>query len=393
MKIAAVICEFNPFHLGHAYLLDEARKRTECDLLVCVQSGNFVQRAEPAIADMHVRARAALLNGADAVIELPALYATACGERFSEGAVNILNSFADALVFGSESGDLAYLYSVARIQAHETESFKKALQEGLDAGKAYAAAYAHATALHLNGASAPELPNDLLAVEYLKQLIKTSSPVTPVAVQRKGAAFHDAAFSGAFSSAAALRESLRENNLSALRQAMPTSAFDAFFTKNKICIRTLKNNFDLLIVEALRNRDLSGLADAGQEGLTARLKKASARFIRLDGIIAAAKSKRYTHARIRRLCLQALLGITHYPDITDFNIPARLIGVKEAAKSAVLARLPQTVFVQNKDFLKVFKTCADAAYIRRVNQTAANCWPLLAQQDGAYYESLPLTVV
>ncbi|MCL2375482.1 MAG: nucleotidyltransferase family protein, partial [Firmicutes bacterium] len=117
MKIVAVVTELNPFHYGHKYLLQEAKKLSGCDAVLCIMSGQFVQRGSPAIVSMRTRAKMALLNGADLVTELPVLYATACGERFSEGAINIANSTKEIthLAFGSECGDLQQLQKIAEI--------------------------------------------------------------------------------------------------------------------------------------------------------------------------------------------------------------------------------------------------------------------------------------
>ena len=312
MKFAAVICEFNPFHNGHAHLLQEARKLSGCDALLCVMSGDFVQRARPAAADMRLRAHAALLNGADAAIELPALYATACGEQFAAGAINIIGSIPGVahLCFGSESGRLKYLQKAAEIQCKESGLFKQTLRRLLDEGRPYAAAYAQATEKEL-GEAAPRLPNDVLGVEYLKRLLKTGSAIQPVAIQRVGAGYRGAEHKGAYSSASALRDFFKSGDFDAAKNAMPESAyrlFQADFDK----YRQADEYFDVLAAEALRSRDLSLCPDGG-EGLELKLKKNARKFAALDKIVAATKSKRYTEARIRRLCLQALLGITHYP--------------------------------------------------------------------------------
>ncbi|MCL2798319.1 MAG: nucleotidyltransferase family protein [Firmicutes bacterium] len=414
MTFAAVICEFNPLHNGHAYLLAKAKKRTGCDALVCVMSGNFVQRAEPAVADMRTRAHAALLCGADAVIELPALYATACGERFSEGAINILNSIPGVthLVFGSESGNLEFMQKVAAIQTEESELFKRTLKEALDKGIPYAAAYGQATGT-VSGSLAPKSPNDLLGIEYLKQLIKSGSAIRPVAIKRVGAGHHDTEQRDGFSSATAIRAFFESGDASAARNAMPEAAFELFLAE--LCqgqaatdcskgmqaealeqvLRQRRACFGVLTVLALRSREMSGCPDAG-EGLEIKLKLNALEYIDLDKIIEKTKSKRYTEARVRRLCLQALLGITHYP--TTPQIPAKLIGVRANLKAAILRCLPKSIIVKNKDFEKYAAALSPAEseaarYIWSVNKTAAFMFPLIKGREGDLYASQPILTV
>ena len=419
MRLAAVVCEFNPFHNGHAYLLSEARAKTGCDAVICVMSGNFTQRARPAVADMRVRAHTALLNGADAVIELPALYATACGERFAAGAVNIINTIPEIthLVFGSESGDLNYLQRISEAQLEESPFFKQTLKDALDKGMPYAAAYSLATEAAAGGA-APKPPNDLLGVEYLKQLARTGSPVIPIAVKRIGAGYHDSENKGAFSSAAAIRALFENGNPDAAREAVPESAFkllSSYIGAGKAA----NKNFELLAIAALRNRDFSRCPDAG-EGLELKLRANALRYTSLDKIVAETKSKRYTEARIRRLCLQALLHIednepdfiavktdpkqtvypapsslpsTRLPFAIPYPIPAKLIGVRESLKDAILRTLPKNIIVKNKDFSAYAAAQVAAQRVWSVNQAAARIFPLLFAYDGEFYASLPLLTV
>ena len=396
MKFAAVVGEFNPFHNGHAYLLEKARDISGCDTVLCVMSGNFVQRAFPAIADMRVRAHAALLNGADAIIELPALYATACSERFAEAAVNIINSIpaVSHLVFGSESGELSYLQKIAETQAFESEKFKLILKQFLNNGIPYAAAYAKATEAE-SGETPPNKPNDILAVEYIKQLLKTNSRVIPVAVKRTGADYHDPKFQGHFSSATAVRGFLAHGNDAAAIESMPKTAA-VLFQDATASFPVITKNFDLLVINALRTNDYAGCPDAG-EGLEIKLKKTALKSTVLDQVIAEAKSKRYTEARIRRLCLQVLFNITHYP-MLNFFIPAKLIGVRNELKDSILSNLPQNITVQNKNISQYIATLApaqqqEAHYIQSINQLAALLFPLLQNRDGKFYESEPLLTV
>ena len=350
MKLVAIICEFNPLHKGHEYLIKEAKRVTGADGVVCIMSGNFVQRAEPSIADMRIRAKAVLKCGAVAVLTIPTLYSTACAERFSEGAINIANSI-DAikwLLFGSECGDIEYIKQVAKVQANESEDFKASLKQFLSEGLPYPKALSLASSKILGGDSdAPNMPNDILGIEYCKQLIRTSSKIEPITIKRLGANHHDEKLNKNFSSSTAVRGFLNDGNLSKVGKALSKRSFEVFneaWQENMIDFKL----FEQLVLYALRTKDLSLCPDSG-EGLEVKLKKESERFLNLSEVIEAVKSKRYTHARIRRLCLQALLDITHYPQLNDIKLPSRLLGIKKSLKKKILPLLPNNIIIKNKD--------------------------------------------
>ena len=185
MKTAAVIMECNPFHEGHAYILERARKETGCDCLLVLMSGNYVQRGEPAVFSKQVRTRAVLEHGADLVLELPLPYAAGSAEYFARGAVSLLNRLhADTLVFGSETGDEEMLYRAARLLANEDTDFRKILQAELRQGLSYPAARAAALKSRGLEASAAAGPNDLLAAEYVRAILEEKSPMRILSVKR-----------------------------------------------------------------------------------------------------------------------------------------------------------------------------------------------------------------
>ncbi|MDE6742790.1 MAG: nucleotidyltransferase family protein [Lachnospiraceae bacterium] len=188
MIVCGIIAEFNPFHNGHAYLLEQARLLTRADYLIVVMSGDYVQRGEPACMDKYCRAKAAILAGADAVFELPVTVATGSAEYFARGAVAALDALGivDYLCFGSESGNLQKLQELAEkdFRSKHSNIRQSFSNESLDT----------------------ELPNNILAVEYLRALNYFHSPMKPITVQREGAGYHDtAAQEGTYCSATALR--------------------------------------------------------------------------------------------------------------------------------------------------------------------------------------------
>ena len=186
MTIAGIICEYNPLHEGHVYHMNETRRRTGCDYIVCVMAGAFMQRGEPAFLDKFVRAECALRAGADAVVELPALYAVRPAELYARGGVDILRAVgADFLSFGSETDDLDFLLSLSGALLDESGEVSRQVREGLRAGKTLARARGEALARALG--VEPEClnqPNLALAAEYLKRILETNAPMRPVCVKR-----------------------------------------------------------------------------------------------------------------------------------------------------------------------------------------------------------------
>ncbi len=225
MTITALIAEYNPFHNGHSYHIREARRLTGADFLLVLMSGNFVQRGEPAIIEKSARAEMAIRCGADLVLELPVCYAAGSAEYFAGGAISLLNALGcvDYLCFGSESGNLDILNTVASVLSREPDDFRQKLRELLRRGLSFPLARQEALVWYLTRksalasdeftsdalTSALSLPNNILAIEYLKALIKSHSSIKPVTLRRLGSGYHDTAV-GEFCSATALRRLFSE---------------------------------------------------------------------------------------------------------------------------------------------------------------------------------------
>lgn len=195
-QTAGIIAEYNPFHCGHQYQIEETRRRTGADYIVVVLSGNFVQRGEPAVFEKSQRTRMALLGGADLVLELPAPFAVGSAEDFASGAVSLLNQLGAVryLSFGSECGQLSDLAQIAHILANEPPLFQNVLKEQLRLGRTYP--QARSAALAACGVSQAILeagnePNNLLGIEYLKAIDRLKSSLEPVTILRKGKGYHD----------------------------------------------------------------------------------------------------------------------------------------------------------------------------------------------------------
>lgn len=340
MKICAVICEYNPFHTGHLYQLNKITKKY--DDVICLMSGNFVQRAEPAIAEKSVRAAVALNCGASMVVELPIIYAVANGERFASGAVKTLSGFTDieALAMGCETDDTTSLETIAEIRAEESESFKSVFAEFMDNGYSYAAALSEATAIEAEKRGIPKIvttailsePNNLLCIEYVKAIKKYGLKIKPYFIKRQGNSYNNISAMGNYLSATALRKLLTEKRY--------TEATPYLTGESDILLKELNIHFpnysvyDKIAVNELRRKSTEEISEAYdcREGLEYRLKECAMKYIDLSEILANAKTKRYTMSRLKRIVLQTVLGITKESMNEDFNPPARLLAIRESFK-------------------------------------------------------------
>lgn len=240
VKTAAIIAEYNPFHNGHAYQLEEVRKRSGADYLIVLMSGDFVQRGTPAIFDKYVRTETALLNGADLVLELPLFCSTGSAQRFAEGAAAILDGLGivDELWFGSEEGDLERFAGITDILMEEPKEYKESLKEALRGGLSYPAARSRALSLYLEQVLGSDRiqaqetflkqPNNILGLEYVMALKKRNSSIRPRTLKRVGSGYHVIQIEGGFSSATAIRNSFQSGDLTAVRSGVPENCFSLY---------------------------------------------------------------------------------------------------------------------------------------------------------------------
>lgn len=301
MNIVGIIAEYNPLHRGHVWQIAETRRALGADCgVVCAMSGNWVQRGECALTDKWTRAAMALRGGVDLVLELPTVWATSSAESFARGGVGVLcaTGLVDTISFGSESGDLEELRVVS--QCLETPGFRETLRTQLNRGLSFAAARQNAVA-DLLGPAAECLtgPNNNLAVEYLRAL---PPGMEALAVRRVGAG-HDGGPAGGYASASVIREWLREGKMQRAEDYLP-EPWQGDIASMEWCERAI-----LARLRSLSLEELERLPDSG-EGLAARLLEAARKGRTLEEVFALAKTKRYAHARIRRLALWAFLGLT-----------------------------------------------------------------------------------
>lgn len=329
MKIAGIIAEYNPFHSGHAYHIEKTREITGCDYVVACMSGNFVQRGEAACMDKWRRAEMALRCGADAVFELPALFALRTADAFARGGAAVLDGIGcDFLCFGSETADIEYLKRAAELREDEPEAVSEMVKAALSEGKSHARALGEASAKYLGlPAEALNAPNATLGVEYIRALRRLGSKMTPVAVQRMGAYHEENMSEPGFASASAVRKALAEGDIEAAKSAVPECV--------RGCISgTRMHAPDDILLHTLRGMGPEGIAQLPDvnEGLENRVFKCAQAAASAGELIAGVKCKRYTQLRLMRLCAHAMLNLTR--ELADGHpLPeyARLIGMRSDA--------------------------------------------------------------
>jgi len=321
MRTVGIVVEYNPFHNGHLYHVQQSRKITGADAVVAVMSGHFLQRGEPALLDKWTRAEMALRGGCDLVLELPVAYSTQSAEWFARGAIATLDAsgVVDAVCFGSESGAIAPFRAAAEALREEPAAFKRLLGERLDEGMPFPAAYESALTAHMAQAGAPSLavaqPNNSLGLHYALSLKRIGSSIEPYTIRREKSGYNDTSPSDdAIASATAIRKLLFESgDLSAAQAYVPRSTL-ALMERELAAGRAAVDwrSFDRPLLHAILTKTPEQLAAVHEmtEGLEHRLLNTIRGLdsFRFDPLIEALKTKRYTRTKLQRALLAVLLG-------------------------------------------------------------------------------------
>lgn len=326
MAVLGIIAEFNPFHNGHLHLLQEARKAEPCSAIICAMSGNFLQRGEPAVCNKWVRSAMALRAGADLVIELPFCFAVRSAYYFARGAIQLLQrtGVVTHLAFGSESGQLSELQTIAHYLSNESQEYQKQLKEQLARGLSFASARSLALQSILPGKELQNLliqPNNILAIEYLHVLEKEQVPIKPLTIIREGSGYHSTEL-GSQASASAIRLSLlNEKNLATIATSVPPDSLACLEQeiaggRAPVTIDALEQSI-LIKLRTTSSRDLANIYEI-TEGLENRIIQGAMQSGTLQELKHYTKSKRYSLSRINRLLLYALLDIRSN-QITSFD--------------------------------------------------------------------------
>lgn len=382
MQVTAIVAEYNTFHNGHRYHIEETWKKTDNSFIMAIMSGNFVQRGEPAILEKRKRAEIAIKNGADLVVELPTPWATASAERFARGAVYIAHQagIVDNLSFGCEDEDISVLEQIARILSDKVYSrdIKKYYDDNMCS---YPEARA-AVVSRILGKDCSEImmkPNNILAIEYLKAIISFRSDIKPVGIKRSGAGHDSENTHGNITSAMNIRNLMRTgrdyssfvpaNSLPVLEECMENGTFPALYS-----------NLESAVIAHLRKMkpsDFIGVPDVA-EGIEHRIIEAVKNSVSLSEIFDKVKTKRYTHARIRRIILSSFLGIKA-EDVVSLPPYIRVLALNDNGRMMLKE-------MKNKYFVPVIMKYGDVKYL---DNDAKRVFELESTATDLYNLSLP----
>ena len=345
MRILGVIAEYNPFHTGHAHHLREARRLSGADYVIVVMSSCFTQRGEAAILSPADRARMALASGADAVFSLPACWAVRDAEHFALGGVALLHSLGcNAISFGAETADLSALTACARMLEQPDAAFSAALRRLMDTGLPYPAAVSAAMAEVLPQTGAVlSSPNNTLAVCYLRAMLRLNANMEIYPIPRN-ADYHATGFTQAFPSATAMRGAILRGDWHSADAHTPaadvlrTAALEGRLHRSDALDQAL-----LYRLRTMQASEWAALPDLS-EGIEDRLRAAARSAKTREELLLAAKTRRYPHARLSRLCAHALLGITQQQlEAEPLPTAAWLLGFRQQA-APLFAHIKQNGF-------------------------------------------------
>lgn len=347
-KAVAIIAEYNPFHKGHEYQIQQAKEQTGADVVIILMSGDFVQRGTPAIFSKHQRTAMALLGGADIIFELPSFYACGSAEYFSSGAVSILNAFhsIDFLCFGSESGEIDTCRFLGELLAHEPKLYKEKLRNLLKNGVSFPVARKSALTEYLKEKKISfqedflDTPNNILGIEYCKSLSAQSSSITPITIKRVGSSYHETSLSFAYPSASAIRkelitsQNLQKSFSDTLNNAQPPAVKNYLRSLLKKDTFLTENDFSMLLkYELMKNtpESLCAFSDMSLD-LARRIYHRLNTFETFTQFAEQLKTKELTYTRICRALLHVLLNVsTDLPTISPAYV--RLLGFKKESSA------------------------------------------------------------
>lgn len=362
MKISAIISEYNPMHLGHIYQIKKTQEKTKCDAIIAVMSGNFVQRGLPSIIDKWERTKTALNSGIDLVIELPVVYCLSSAETFAYGAVSLLNSLkiVNCLSFGTEEGNITSISEIADNLSNENDQFKSKLRQYLEKGYSYPKSRSKAYCETFNNNSEIFLlPNNILGVEYVKNLHILNSTILPYTIKRMGNQYNDESLKHSYASSSAIRKYIKsDEDIDKLKPYLSSYQYKS--------ILNLQNSkydfaFDKKIFEYIKykytviGKSLESIPDTN-EGLYNRIEKAILKSSSFDDIINFSKSKRYTYARISRILMSYFIGFDNFDIINLKKKPcpyARILGFNE----------------KGQEILKMMKKTSEIPLINKIPKT------------------------
>ncbi|WP_353093905.1 nucleotidyltransferase [Tissierella praeacuta] len=329
MTVVGFITEYNPFHYGHKYHLEQSIKKTSADFSIAIMSGSFLQRGEPSFVDKWTKAKMAIDNGVDLILELPFIFSSQSAELFAYGGIKLMDSLniVDYVAFGSESGELEPLIKISSILSNEPEYYKERLKHHLSNGLSYSISRSNALEEYINIISPNNhydykkilnKSNNILGIEYLKALIKINSKITPVTIKRSGNDYNDLYLSDGFASATAIRNLIKTKNLNYVKDLLPIETYcclEEYLGKYK-SFNYIENynQIFLYLIRTIKKNKIQSLIDI-ENGLENRIIDQGYRNNNIKEIIDNIVTKRYPRTRIQRLFIHLLTQL----DIDTFK--------------------------------------------------------------------------
>lgn len=353
MEICGIICEFNPFHNGHKYLINQAKTLTN-STIICLMSGDFVQRGEPAIQEKYARAKTSIENGADIVLELPTIYACSNAENFAYGSIKTLDALGvNKIAFGIEETNLEILDKIAEIKLNNSQSFQNAFKNEIENGINFNTALKRAIAKEFsdekNILEILSKPNNILAIEYLTAIKKLNSKITPIAINRTDNGYNSITNNGKFLSAGSIRQKLSHNEN--IDEFIPSK-----LDKSSLFNAVSKERLDSLVLNTIRNsapEELEKFYDYN-EGIEYRIKKQAEISCSLDELTKNVATQRYRLPRIEKLLLYPSLKITKQLVLSAKTTKplAKILAIKTTSKDflAKVNKRKINLIATNKDY-------------------------------------------
>ncbi|WP_174613145.1 nucleotidyltransferase [Virgibacillus ihumii] len=386
MNACGLIVEYNPFHNGHAYHIQESKKTSGADCMIAVMSGNFLQRGEPAIIDKYHRTKAALSAGIDIVLELPYAYAVQSSDLFAKGSVHTLNEAGvSSICFGSESGDVSHFTNGYRLFYDKETIFKKTLKEQLAQGTSFPEA--SRIAYQEIGLAASEMdltrPNNILGFSYVKAILNSNLPIDPLTIKRTKSNYHDQSFSGSIASATSIRKELlaEETIKPDLADTMPVETVSQLknYKQYSGVWHAWKLYFPILKyrVKTMSAKEIAAIHGV-DEGLENRIKKTADEAISFTDWVQRIKTKRYTWTRLQRMFVHLLTNTKKNELNAAKNNPSvsfvRLLGMTETGKS----------------YLNLQKKKMNVPLISNLNKNTSSLLYMEERATDAYYSIMDI---
>ena len=409
MKLLGIITEYNPFHNGHLYHLKKSREKVAADGIICIMNGNFVQRGFPALLE----------NGVDLVIELPLIYGIRSAEYFALGAIQLLSAtrLVDSLVFGSESGQIDYLFTIARVLSRESPYFQQQIKTHLTKGLSFPRAreLALIDLLRVDTNYREEEivkikdiigePNNILGIEYIKAILQTSTKIKPVTIKRSSKNYHQKELIGKYASATAIREKIAQNQLLQVKAYLPPNSWNILYeAAEQGKIVTGNSSLGIMVLARLRQMKTEEVKAYHEidHGLENRISKAAHYAGDLYQLITQIKSKAFTWTRVQRNLLHILFGLTakEFKQMTGNGIQyLRVLGFNKNGEK-ILAELSRRasvpIIVQPADFLNELNLnhpdplLKSLSYDLLASDLYTLCYPELSARKGHLDFSMPI---